>query len=340
MTTTLINGFRRIGVTLGLAFSVSTLATSSGVAYSARAQQMCMGDAMRLCSSEIPSIARITACMRRNKANVSQGCRAVMDEMDGTAARAKPAQAPAGEPKPPVATRAEQPVAVRPKLVPTAPVEQRPAATAVAAQPGVVETKPAVAARAEQPAPRPQLVPTAPVEQRPAAAAVVAQSGAVETKPPPSGSFEQRTMTVPAVDRPRVNPFRHLAGRQKPIALSALVRPLATAAPEQRPATAPQAAIEQKPPQAVPAVTAPTVSPAIVQSRPVQTAAVEQQPTVATPAAVRPVEATSAPVARPAKVVRRKQQKHRQFAAVSAGSGYERYIGMAVPIMSLIMSNW
>jgi hypothetical protein len=332
MTATLINGFRRIGVTLGLAISVSTLATSPGLAYSARAQQMCMGDAMRLCSSEIPSIARITACMRRNKANVSPGCRAVMDEMDGTAARAKPAQAP-------VAARAEQPAAVKPKLVPTAPVEQRPAAAAVAAQPGVVETKPAVAARAEQPAPKPQLAPTAPVEPRPAAAAVVAQSGAVETKPPPFGSFEQRTMTVPAVDRPRVNPFRHLAGRQKPIALSALVRPTATAAPEQRPATAAQAAIEQRAPQAAPAVTAPTASPAIVPSRPVQTATVERRPIAATPPAVRPVDATSAPVARPANAVRRKQ-KHRQVAAASAGSGYERYIGMAVPIMSLIMSNW
>jgi hypothetical protein len=41
---------------------------------------MCTGDAFRLCSSEIPNIAAITACMRKNKANVSAGCRAVMDK--------------------------------------------------------------------------------------------------------------------------------------------------------------------------------------------------------------------------------------------------------------------
>lgn len=40
---------------------------------------MCSGDAMRLCSSEIPDIPRITACMVRQKAHVSPGCRAVMD---------------------------------------------------------------------------------------------------------------------------------------------------------------------------------------------------------------------------------------------------------------------
>jgi hypothetical protein len=41
---------------------------------------MCTGDAFRLCSSEIPNIPAITACMRKNKANLSTGCRAVMDK--------------------------------------------------------------------------------------------------------------------------------------------------------------------------------------------------------------------------------------------------------------------
>ena len=40
---------------------------------------MCTGDAMRLCGSEIPDISRITACMARQRAHVSPGCRAVMD---------------------------------------------------------------------------------------------------------------------------------------------------------------------------------------------------------------------------------------------------------------------
>jgi hypothetical protein len=60
---------------------VGSLATWSapGYAFSPEAQQMCTGDALRLCSSEIPDISRITACMMRNHANLSTGCRTVMD---------------------------------------------------------------------------------------------------------------------------------------------------------------------------------------------------------------------------------------------------------------------
>ena len=56
------------------------------------AQQMCTGDAMRLCGHEIPNVQRITACMHKQRANVSAGCRAVMDR-DNTARR----RAAAGE---------------------------------------------------------------------------------------------------------------------------------------------------------------------------------------------------------------------------------------------------
>ena len=44
-----------------------------------QAQQMCTGDAFRLCSSEIPNIPKITACMFKNRSSLSAGCRAVMD---------------------------------------------------------------------------------------------------------------------------------------------------------------------------------------------------------------------------------------------------------------------
>ncbi|AJA66525.1 MULTISPECIES: hypothetical protein [Bradyrhizobium] len=68
------------------------LQTSPGLAFSSEAQQMCTGDAMRLCSSEIPDISRIRACMVRNKAQVSPGCRAVMDR-EHAAARKREAAA-------------------------------------------------------------------------------------------------------------------------------------------------------------------------------------------------------------------------------------------------------
>jgi hypothetical protein len=51
--------------------------TTASHAYSPEQQQLCTGDAMRLCSSEIPDVARITACMIRQKAQLSDGCRSV-----------------------------------------------------------------------------------------------------------------------------------------------------------------------------------------------------------------------------------------------------------------------
>ena len=72
--------YRTIATLFTLAATAIALQTSPGLAFSPEAQQMCSGDAMRLCSSEIPDIPRITACMVRNKSQVSPGCRAVMDK--------------------------------------------------------------------------------------------------------------------------------------------------------------------------------------------------------------------------------------------------------------------
>ncbi len=65
---------------LAFVFAIGGIALSAspGLAFSSEAQQMCTGDAMRLCSSEIPNVSRITACMVRKRAQVSPGCRAVM----------------------------------------------------------------------------------------------------------------------------------------------------------------------------------------------------------------------------------------------------------------------
>jgi hypothetical protein len=69
MTATRISTIHKIGLTLGLALSMSTVATLSSFAYSARVRQMCMGDAFRLCSSEIPNIGRIVACIKQTARN-------------------------------------------------------------------------------------------------------------------------------------------------------------------------------------------------------------------------------------------------------------------------------
>ena len=70
---------RQFGFGLIVCMSVVTVSTIS-YASTAEQQRLCSSDAFRLCSSEIPNIPRITACMVKNRSNLSTGCRAVMDK--------------------------------------------------------------------------------------------------------------------------------------------------------------------------------------------------------------------------------------------------------------------
>jgi hypothetical protein len=49
---------------------------AAGQSYTPEQEQACTGDAFRLCSSDIPDISRVTACMVRNKSQLSPACRA------------------------------------------------------------------------------------------------------------------------------------------------------------------------------------------------------------------------------------------------------------------------
>ena len=89
MTASLAKTIRHAGLMLAFAVSVSALSSTSSFAFSAEAQQMCTGDAFRLCSSEIPNIPAITACMVKHRADLSAGCRAVMDREAATKASNK-----------------------------------------------------------------------------------------------------------------------------------------------------------------------------------------------------------------------------------------------------------
>ena len=80
MTATLSKTLRNAILALTIATSLGALTSTESFAYSAEAQQQCTGDAFRLCSSEIPNIPKITACMFKNRASLSPGCRAVMDK--------------------------------------------------------------------------------------------------------------------------------------------------------------------------------------------------------------------------------------------------------------------
>ena len=80
MTASPTRTLRQAGLVLAFTVSVSALSSTASFAYTAEAQQMCTGDAFRLCSSDIPNIPKITACMFRHRAELSPGCRAVMDK--------------------------------------------------------------------------------------------------------------------------------------------------------------------------------------------------------------------------------------------------------------------
>ena len=79
MTAYLARTIRQAGLVLAFAVACSALSPTAGFAFSVETQQMCTGDAFRLCSSEIPNIPKITACMYKHWADLSTGCRTVMD---------------------------------------------------------------------------------------------------------------------------------------------------------------------------------------------------------------------------------------------------------------------
>ena len=71
---------RQAGLMLAIAFTVS-VASSPSFAFSVtpEGKALCTGDAYRLCSAEIPNLAKITSCMLAKMAQLSAPCRAYID---------------------------------------------------------------------------------------------------------------------------------------------------------------------------------------------------------------------------------------------------------------------
>jgi hypothetical protein len=73
--------FSRIGFGKLLIATAMTFAmVSAANAYTQEQEAMCTNDAFRVCGSDIPDVQRVTACMIRNKSQLSAGCRTVMNE--------------------------------------------------------------------------------------------------------------------------------------------------------------------------------------------------------------------------------------------------------------------
>jgi hypothetical protein len=73
MTSVRLGDFQ-CGLMLATAFLVS-MWPAAGSAYTPEEEQACSGDAFRLCSSDIPDVDRVTACMVRQQSQLSPGCR-------------------------------------------------------------------------------------------------------------------------------------------------------------------------------------------------------------------------------------------------------------------------
>ena len=99
----------QVGLMLATALAAATW-SSAGQAYTPEQEQACTSDAFRLCSSEIPNVDRVTACMVAKKSQLSPPCRAQF--------RAGP------EPSEAAAAPAGQPMTIRP-----APARKKPAST-------------------------------------------------------------------------------------------------------------------------------------------------------------------------------------------------------------------
>ena len=69
----------QLGLMFAMALSVSML-PGVGQAYTQEEEQACSGDAFRLCGADIPDVDRVTACMIRNKSQLTPGCRVYFRE--------------------------------------------------------------------------------------------------------------------------------------------------------------------------------------------------------------------------------------------------------------------
>ena len=87
-------GHFQFGLLLATALSVS-IGPAAGQSYTPEQEQACTGDAFRLCSSEIPDVGRVTACMVARKDQLSPPCRVYFRDPEPGEAAAGPVGRPA-----------------------------------------------------------------------------------------------------------------------------------------------------------------------------------------------------------------------------------------------------
>ena len=69
-----------LGLAFGLLLALFTVAAVSAELATSEQKRACTPDVYRLCAGEIPNVRAITACLRRQKASLSEACRAVFEQ--------------------------------------------------------------------------------------------------------------------------------------------------------------------------------------------------------------------------------------------------------------------
>jgi hypothetical protein len=80
---------RRLKSVSGLALCLAMLPVTSHAFTLSDQRRLCTSDVFRLCASEIPNVERITACMRKQRAHLSEGCRSVFGKAADQSASVK-----------------------------------------------------------------------------------------------------------------------------------------------------------------------------------------------------------------------------------------------------------
>jgi hypothetical protein len=70
----------RLKALLGLTLTLASISSASAYQGTAEQRRACTPDVYRLCAGEIPNVRAITACLQRQKGNLSAACRAAMDQ--------------------------------------------------------------------------------------------------------------------------------------------------------------------------------------------------------------------------------------------------------------------
>jgi hypothetical protein len=70
----------KMAAALGLLIALVTTGSVRAQTGTPEQKRACTPDVYRLCAGEIPNVRAITACLRRQKANLSDACRAVFEQ--------------------------------------------------------------------------------------------------------------------------------------------------------------------------------------------------------------------------------------------------------------------